>query len=331
MGGNAIPNARRMWAEDYEILSNTILTLIKARFPNLQVTRLVSYEAKLDFGNLSLVVTKQDPETMKQVRKFLLFELNTGATLTVGEHIAIEYRGAQVDFDFVSEEQAPMFLAYHAYNGMGGIIGKVARSLGLVLRPNELVYRLKDGFRLVEDVVIADNWSDTLTKLGFDAARWNQGFRTPDDIFAYVISSPHFQFEFVMDELAESVQFRSTLAQDFLEFLRTAPMAPDQTEHSKAPEAVLQRLFTAIPGFESLYLDAVKRGHDAQIRSQAVRAVYNGSLVSQWSGRRGYDLGVLLKRIEEGFGSKGALEDWVLASNPDTIRQKVLETAAMPA
>jgi hypothetical protein len=331
MGGTAIPNARRMWAEDYEVLSHTILSLINARFPGLDVTRLVSYEAKSDFGNLSLVVTKQDPETMKQVRKFLLFELDTGETLTTGEHIAIEYRGAQVDFDFVSEEDAAMFIAYHAYNGLGGIIGKVARSLGLVLRPTELVYRLKDGFRLIEDVVVADTWSDTLTKLGYDASRWQQGFKTPEDIFAYVVSSPFFKFEFVMDELMEDAKYRSTLAQEFVEYLRTAPMAPNQPEHSKAPEAVLQRLFTAIPGFESLYLAAVERGQQAQARSQAVRALYNGSLVSEWTGRRGYELGVLLRRVEEGFGSKGALEDWVLASDADTVRQKVLDTAAMPA
>jgi len=329
MGGNAIPNARRMSGEDYEVLSNTVLGAIQARFPDLMVSRLISYSAKDDFGNLSLVVTKQDPETMKQVRKFLLHDLNTGDTHTVGEHFAIEYRGAQVDFDFVSEEQVAMFTAYHAYNGLGGIIGKVAKSLGLVLRPTELVYRLKDGFRLIEDVVVADNWSDTLTKLGYDASRWQQGFKTPREIFAYVLSSPHFDFEAVMDELAESARFRSTLAQEFLEYLRTAPLDPVEQQHSEEPEAVLHRLFSIIPSFEAQYNDAVARGNAAQARADAVRALYNGTLVSEWTGRRGRDLGMLLQRVESTFGSKSALEDWVLGANPDVIRQKVLQTAAI--
>lgn len=315
MGGKAIVNARRMSRQELDFLTGKVCGSLLTSFPELQVERLRSYKDKEDFGNLSLVVAKTTTTQDIAVRRQFL-SLATGLARDFGDRVTLDIDGAQVDLAFVEKRDMEMYLSYHAYNGLGGLVGKVAHSMGLTLRETGLVYRIMDGDQLVEEILLTNYWQEAMRILGYSSVRWLQGFHSLEDIFDYVASGANFRAQ--LFHVAEKAlpNERPTVVQLFSQWLQTASLLGER-------DAILRMLFQRVPGFESNYHEAITRIGRARTHKRTVHARFNGDLVAQWTGRSGRDLGALLKHITETFGGQAAVNDWVLATHASEIEKTV--------
>jgi hypothetical protein len=317
MGGKAIKNARRMTPEQHQEAFLVMSGILKSQFPDLVFGKLTDFGSKPDFGNMSLVVVRSTPDTEEQVRSYLKHWVPTDGVFENGDFLAIGLNGVQMDMTFVDLDDATLFCQYHAYNGLGALIGKVAHAMGLTLRANGLFYRLMDGTVLVEDILVTNEWSKILTLLGYHYPRWTEGFEALEDIFVFVASSPNFRPELFHKEVPSDSEERPTVAQLFSQWLQAEPESPFRNP-------ALSLLFQQVRGFEERHEKALSDYAQAKQRRLAAREQFTGHLVTEWTGRTGRELGALMRYIEETFGGKTGVQDWVLASSAEHIQETVM-------
>jgi hypothetical protein len=315
MGGNVFKNSstRRVSAAEFVGIRERVVAQLTAAYPHRRIEVLPSYGNKPDFGNLSVFV--EGDAIVSQ----LLAVLSHGRSALNNERLSLEHEGFQVDISFVPASKFDTVLAYHSFNGMGGLIGKVAHSLGLVLQQDRMFYKDLDGDQLVAEIDVANTWQQVLMLLGYSYARWSKGFASLDEMFAFIASSDFFEPADFMSVKPVVDGERPTVVQLFASYLQSASRPA-----AGKPENLLELLYDRIPGFQERHREVMAQWSLQQERRQAVRAKFNGQLVSEWTGRTGRELGNLMADIERKFGGKDAVHAWAYQGTMEEIRLAVI-------
>lgn len=316
MGGKVFKDGstHRVSAAEFAVIRDRVVARLAADYPHRRIEVLPSYADKPDFGNLSVLL-----ESESIVSK-LLADLSNGRSILNNERLTLNFEGFQVDVSFVPASKFDTVLAYHSFNGMGGLIGKVAHSLGLVLHQDRMLYKVLDGDQLVEEIEVANTWQQVLTLLGYSYARWSQGFASLDEMFAFIASSDFFEPVDFMSAKPVVGGERPTVIQLFATYLQSASRPAAVSK----PEVVLDLLFDRIPGFRKEYERVAAFWEQRKEQMKVVRAKFSGHLVSEWTGRTGRELGNLMKGIETKFGGKDAVNAWAFQCSVDEIKLSVM-------
>lgn len=322
MGGKAFKDGstRRVSAAEFAEIRARFLTEVTTRHPELRLEALKSYGNKPDFGNLSVFLQSMGMAVDGFIYHYLRDTVAGGKCITQGERVTLNYRGFQVDVTFVQPRHFQFALDYHAFNGMGGLIGKVAHSIGLALRETGMRYRWVEGDQLVADIEVANTWQQALTLLGYSHARWSEGFASLDEMFAFIADNDFFDPQAFMDVAPAIEGERPTVVQLFSTYLQSASRPAARPVEDK-----LTLLFDRIPGFRETHNAVAAQWTQAQAQRKAAQAKFNGNLVAQWTGRAGRELGVLMQSIETLMGGKDGVRDWALSTSDETIRTAVME------
>ena len=322
MGGNIFKNGstRRMTAAEFDNIQKTFSGRLKAALPYTHFEVLKAYGDKPDFGNLSIFALSDGPSTNEQVLAFMRDCLVDGKPAINGNRVSIPFMGIQTDVTLLSADSYRFALNYHAFNGMGGLLGRVAHSLGLTLRDDGMVYKLFDDDQAVAEISVAVTWQQALMLLGYSYGRWCDGFASLDEVFAFVASSEFFDPAMFMDVEAVVDGDRPTVVQLFAQYLQAASRPA-----GKVPTKTLEVLFDRIPGFCDSYTDVSGQWTAHKAQQKVISTKFNGHLVQEWTGRSGRELGNLMQLITKTFGSKEDLGLWVLASSAENIQAMVME------
>lgn len=238
--------ASRVSAADREVLITKLLELLHERFPLIRVSALRACADKADFSSLELVMgVGPDNAAFDSVKATLLALLCTGQSATAGARLYLEHGEYQVEVQFVEPAHFDMTVDYLAYQELGRLVSKFVHVQGLSLSGRGLLYRVRDGERMVADIELATSWSHALALLGYDHARWSQGFKSLFDVFEFITSSPLFLAKCFAIKPSEPGS-RQALRFVFADWL----------EHEVLPAPVddpLQWLFARVPGFETRY------------------------------------------------------------------------------
>jgi hypothetical protein len=322
MGGNIFKNGstKRQPVREFLDICAKFTGQLKGAFPHLHYEVLRAYANKPDFGNMSVFVLSDGPSTDGKVLTFLREITVDGKVALNGNRASIAHMGIQTDVTFVPANDYRFALSYHAFNGLGGMLGRVASSLGLTLRDNGMVYKLQDGDQAVAEINVADTWQQALMLLGYSFQRWSAGFESLEDIFDFVSSSEFFDPDLFLDVDPIVEDKRPTVVQLFAQYLQAASRPPSNVTTKK-----IELLFDRIPGFCKNYTDVSAQWSEHKAEQKVFSSKFNGHLVQEWTGRSGRALGDLMQQINQSFGEKEGLVMWVLDASSEQIKAMVME------
>jgi len=323
MGGQALKNTftRRYQKDEFDKIAPVIKEKLLKVFPKVDMPKY--FRSKPSFGDADFVCMATDKNI--DFEKFFVDEFQSKEIFKNGHVYSIEYKELQVDIIITPEKAYETSLSYFAWNDCGNLIGKVAHRFGLKWGYKGLVYKYTiDGKKLGEFVITTD-YRKALAFLGFDVARYDEGFDNLQEIFDFVTSSKYFNpwmfdFETLNRINRERDQKRATYAA-FVEHV--APMKEIGREqyhyfyHDK--KAYLALIDASFPGFFRKYRGLEKK----EERKRAVHALYNGRLIMEaYPTLSGKFLGTAMHAFSDSFANLEAMEDWILETN-DT--EKILE------
>ena len=323
MGGHAVLHATRLPADHYHVAAGTCLARLRAvcGAPR-RLAAIPAVRTKADFGDIDILVEHSgskglDRETCTQALR-ATEAVRNGPVLSCGVPLVtlgfaeyLEDAVVQVDLIGVSPAHFDSALAYFSWNDCGNLLGRVAHNMGLKLGHDGLSYVLRRETRVLATLPLATDWAVILPILGYDAARWQAGFDTLEDMFAFVMSGrftdPAF---FPLEHRSHKARVRDAKRPSyraFLRYIQDHPVAHPPPLRDK-PDW-LPYLFAAIPGLRDRYDQAWAQDH----LQQAIKTRYNGAVIGRWTGLPGPDLGQFMRVYQDHKGGLAGLAAHVAA------------------
>jgi hypothetical protein len=314
MGGNAFKDktVRLSPAEYFDYSTEVKLTLMSL-FSGREIRIVPAYATKPDFGDLDLLMESDNlpPTWMKDIQE--AFEVEE--SFKNGEVFSFLYRNFQTDVILASKSHYSFAFNYLAWNDLGNLIGRVAHKAHLKFGHRGLTYPFRDGNYLIDDILVTQDFNAALRFLGYDAARFQAGFETLEDIFEYATSTPYFnRYAYALENLSHVMRVRDRKRptyQRFVQWLETNPRLSPPIK--RTPEEWLAEAIRVFPDFEERLADAKYK----EAQRKIIKHRFNGQIVRDLTGLEDKALGAFIQYL------KGQLPDFngfILANDSATIR-----------
>ncbi len=340
MGGNALKEipTRRLNAVDFHAVAAAVEQGLRETF-GARVQTIPAYRSKADFGDLDVIVEMEKvlvpgnghealEEFARRHGHARAFKPNGNVVSYDFRHTPEEVAGFQVDLILTPAAEFDAALAYFSYNDLGNLIGRTAHKMGFVYGHRGLLYPFRDGTHLFKTIEVCHDIDKSLAFLGYDPARFHQGFDGLDDIFAYVIGSKYFNKElFLLENRNHTDRTRDRKRKTYSAFLDHLEQQQDLPAFPY-PEDKSTWLPHAFEVFPSLAQDLANTRLELE-ESRFVRSVFNGETVQEWTGLTGKALGKLMSRVRESFATR---EEWVgflRQEGQEGLRVRVMEQVAL--
>ena len=345
MGGNALETGSvRLPATRYHQVQHDLLQILKNRFPARRIEAIVAYADKADFGDLDMLVEAgdgYDPALLADALGATEIVIN-GDVTSIG--VALPEGIFQVDLIRTPTATFDFAARYFGYNDFGNLVSRVAHQFGAKFGHQGLLYQVRDPdnrSHMLEEVTITDDFDTALTLLGYDAMRYQtmraaDQFRTLDDIFRYVVSTPYANPAiYLLDNRSHKARIRDAKRATYNAFLLwlekqpagTVPEYPwgdDGTEiRNKQKERFLQAAFASAPRFKESHTRAI----DSAARAKRIKLRFNGALAAEITGLSGKELGALMERVRQSFIDEQALGTFFIEADDVAIKNRFLQNA----
>lgn len=312
MGGKVF-NGIRLDKEDY----NNLVELVESVIIGGRVVE--TYRDKSSFGDLDILIREGSLYVFPEHVKQLLNSLNIGEVVGISTNGNVTSYGMQLsqglfqlDFISVPDESFDFAFNYHGRGDLGNFLGRVARSRGLKLGDTGLYYtqRASDNPSIIlEEHLLLDKWEDVLEHLGYDAERFNRGFETLQEVFAYVISSESFDFDyFDLEKRNNKARQKVSKRPTHLAFLKYCEKNKDFIPFS--------RLYARFP---SVVNQCLKNEVDYLLQKE-YKLKFNGNIVREVLNIEGNLLGEFLALCETIF-----TRELVLSKSQEEIAELIRE------
>lgn len=328
MGGNAIKNVSitRYNREQYDALCAKVRHVFETdrRVIGTRIHITDCFEEKQDFGDLDVLI--QEPhESYERPWNLEIFR-NLFATKEIhrnGSVVSMEHEGFQIDFIEVPRDEFDFAKAYFAWNDLGNLMGKTARQLGLKYGHQGLVYTIRDGIGdKVGEIVVTKDPKEAFQFLGYDWDRFQLGFKNLEEIFRFAVSSKYFNPKaYALENLNHVDRIRDkkrATYQAFLTWLKESYWG-EYVGFTQNPEGNLKRIRRAFPEFAMMY----DLAHAKLAKKAAMKVKFNGTIVSELTKLKTFELGTFMKLFREWFRTEDDLIDYVIYTSPTALSEAV--------
>ncbi len=314
MGGNIWTQSSRINKADYQKLVDLFETSNTLRV-------IASYHNKDSFGDLDLISLDASEEI-----QFLSAHFQVHSTSKNGNVVSylVELDNDvlfQIDCIRKSVLNAEFAWRYYSWNDCGNLMGRIARRLGLKLTDQGLYYLHYDVKVHLKDQLLTTDFDEALDVLGFDHKRHALGFSSPEDIYAFIADSVHFQVDFyLLENLNNQNRTRDRKRQMYMGFLSWLEMngyKPSTTLQPEVQKPTLEQLFVRFPEFRNDY-EQTQQFYETQ---KLIKEKFNGNIVMKITGLAGADLGKFIQKCKS--------EPWydnILELTGDMVENLINET-----
>ncbi len=340
MGGKALKNTttQRLNKPDFDRVSQEVVRGLLERFPSARVEVIPAYASKADFGDLDVLTTSEDMQAHgggEALAKFAVERFHATDLFKNGNVLSFDYResatttepGFQVDVITMPRAAFGFALNYFSFNDLGNLIGRTAHKQGASFGHDGLWYYFRDGDYKFREVLLTMDFDLALRYLGYEPARFHQGFEDLQAIFEYVSGSEFFNRDiFLLENRNYQSRVRDRKRKTYTEFLQWCEARPALKAFTYPAEKAtwLPRMFEWFPHFRGEFDRAT---YDLE-RQRQVKAKFNGETVSALTGLQDKTLGMLMKHFKDEFPEPGTLANFVLESSEDVLAQRVLAVKA---
>lgn len=317
MGGNALArfglSTHRLAAPEFHRLSAALEKAFVARFPGVRIQAIPAYREKPDFGDLDLLVAREPfvanggvealEEWCQSVGHSRGQDRNGPVTSVEWRSSPNQEQGFQVDFITVPEAEFDLALNYFSYNDLGNLVGRIAHKMGLLHGHQGLMMPIRDDTHEFARIQVCSDSDRVLSFLGYDPARFAQGFSNLNEIFEFVASSPYFNKDiFLLENRNHASRTRDRKRKtyrEFLEWIADREGLPSFAFPEDKKEW-LPIIFKEFPECQAEYEAAWKRLH----RHRWLNERFNGEKVAEITGLSGKDLGRVMSSIRANLSSQ---------------------------
>jgi hypothetical protein len=310
MGGNAFEGLKRLPATEYKDYEAKILTHLESLYQHFAPLRY--YRQKPDFGDMDVVVAGEP--VSRRVFESFLKDIGADDVFYNGSIYSFRYADFQVDLIHVDPALFETAQFYFAYNDLNNLIGRVAHAFGVKFGWDGLTYQIRteSGHR-PQKIVLSRDPEQIYRFLGYDYARWQEGFDTLEAIFSFVASSRYFNPAlYALQNLNHANRTRNRKRKTYVQFLAwlTDVGFENTAFESEVKEGPLRvdkslyliKLHNAFPAAD--LLGQLKVYAEENAAHDARKAKFSGHRVSVWTGLKGSALGRCLALYTRRFGAK---------------------------
>ncbi len=286
MGGNALKTTTRRYpANEYFALCDEVLSKLSGIPTRIQI--IPAYAEKPDFGDMDILFQVTDFPNWRDIIKKLFTPADENHN---GSVYSLLYKDFQLDFIGCPAKYFDTSLAYYSFNDIGNLMGVVANRLHMKYGHDGLsiVVRLD---HMHESIMITNDIPEIFDILGFDYARFQQGFKNYNEIYEFIYNSRYFKTDmFIREETGEIERKRIKKRkgyEGFLLWLEDKPVVDYVTQTAR--DEIQQRILT--PEIrEEMELIAERFR-----RVMLFKERFSGDRVSEWLNISGKDLGEFMK------------------------------------
>lgn len=338
MGGSAIKTVpmRRLGRVDFERVGEQVTRALREAFPGLRVAIIPAYRSKADFGDLDVILESGPALGADAEESLTAFAQAVGHAREVapnGNVYSFDYRaskddveGFQVDIILTPSADFDTSLAYFAFNDLGNLMGRTAHKMGFSWGHRGLLYPVRDGNHQFAVVEMSKNLDVVLPFLGYDVARYRQGFDNLEEIFGYVAGSTYFNRDiFLLENRNHTSRTRDRKRKTYRAFLEWLDAHPDLPAYGY-PEDRDERhalfLDLARQTFPSFGPDLDRAWQDLAT-SRFVRTHFNGDNIRAWTGLSDKDLSGFIGRLRATEPSTQAWAEFLQREGKDGLEARV--------
>lgn len=346
MGGNALKNVKtsRLSAEVFHPLAAKLTALLREEF-GARAEVIPAYTEKADFGDLDLIVEQEKVlvpgDGYAALRAFAerhgfarQFSAN-GSVLSYDHRFSSEDDiGFQVDLIITPASEIDAALSYFSFNDLGNLIGRSAHKMGFKYGHLGLLYPFRDGDHLFKTLEVTSSTDEALSFIGYDPARFHQGFNNLPEIFDYVTGSRYFNPAiFLLENRNHTSRVRDSKRKTYSAFLEHIAAHQDTLSAFEFPEdkaAWLPEAFERFPAFKQSYEAAGQELKDVRF----IRSVFNGEQVIAWTGLEGKQVGGVMGEVKKKFDGPHAFAEFLREHGADGARalvEEVIQAQSKPA
>lgn len=293
MGGNAIQGACRINRDEYDSLVEKVKSKIIEVDPKFKPNEIKFFKSKKDFGDLDLLVSSSVSTDVNQIAKrFGAKQIKKNGNVLSFDLRLDSDRLFQVDLISVPATDIEIASFYFSYNDLNLLAGRIAHKLNTSFGFDGLKFKVRteSGYKGL-DINLSKDPDRIYEFLGLDINRYEQGFDSLEEIYQFVSSSKYFNPSIFDYESLNHInktrnRKRSTYA-GFLNWIESQESLNQYQFQEKSVYLVkIDLAFPEIDIFQKMkdYSSDFKKILDRQNK-------FNGSLVSEFTGLTGKELG----------------------------------------
>lgn len=297
MGGNAIPDAKRVSSREFNSVKRAMCEIIPQTLGILTRYAIIpSYSEKDSHGDMDILVCDRYlPENWRDKLNSVFSPMEDPIPFVHnGPVTSFSFDGFQVDIILSDESTFDFSLGYFAYNDLGNLIGRIAHAANFKFGHDGLWYPVRNGTYKHSDILVTKDFYKAIEVLGFDVNTWDRGFPNLEEIFEFVAGSKYFQSAmFPLEHRSHTARVRDAKRKTYTEFLkwidREVPL------DGQAPRAVFDKVSSTFEHFTPMLEAALD---DIRLRNES-KQIFNGEIVSEVTGLTGTELGKFMKFLKE--------------------------------
>lgn len=316
MGGNALSSSgatrcsRDVALKVLEDFLARFVGITGSHVSDARVEPIAAYRHKPDFGDLDVLVDSRVFQSMSPLSIVEALSINygkslpwvkNGPVLSVGLPLPGDDQCLQLDLISTPATEFDFSLGYFSWNDMGNLVGRVAHKMGLKFGHDGLWLPIREGTNLFDELLITRDFGLALSFLGFDAARWREGFDSLDDIYQFVACGERFNPDlYPLENRNHTARVRDKKRPVYMGFLRWIEEQPTLNRYLwlKDKSAYLPEVMSAFPALQVEYDSSLAR----LAHSKAIRACFNGEMVGEITGLTGKALGGFMAHFKRAQG-----------------------------
>jgi len=340
MGGNALKSGSvRLPAQRYREIETEVLERLRREFPAKKMEAVAYIANKVDFGDLDILI--QGGEGYDPAKAAA--SLGSVETVFNGDVTSLGYpleEGTfQVDLIKTPIDSFEFASRYFGFNDFGNLVGRVAHKFGAKFGHLGLLYPMRDpdsNSHMIAELEITADFSEALALLGYDPylyaeMRSNNGFRTLEDVFNYVVMSPYVNRDIYLLEnrshIARTRDAKRPTYNAFLKWLEEKtegsipafPWAPGGSpERTGQKQAFLDMAMAKFPAFRESHTHALAN----LAKKKLVRKRFNGDRAALVTGASGKNLGRIMSQVRESFADDESFDQFFMSASESAVDEK---------
>lgn len=299
MGGNIFTATHPTVRLDREDMEGVSARLHKI-FDLVKLYDIPSFSEKDSFGDLDMVAITNEFQLYNNLKADDYIVSKNGNVVSmlmpVGHRTTPEFFQCDI-ICFPTEEEAKTAVNYFAYNDLGNLIGRLYHSIGFKYGHDGLSYVRRDGNYQVYTMPVSTNIYKILSFIGLCPEKFQSGFKTLEEIFEFVASSPYYHPSiYLLENRNHTSRVRDRKRKTYMEFLKWSETHPKMLSVYHKPNKE-DYLFDCLQYFRATdqYGIEEKKYEEKKI----CKALLNGDIVREITGLEGVELGKFMKEVRD--------------------------------